>query len=113
MAINVYFVRHGQTYLNLYHRMQGWSDSPLTEKGLADAARAGQALAKVDFDYAFSSDLKRTMETAHELLANHPGKLTDATPDRPGAKNSLATLKGSIPMLPPTRCHGNSGPLKK
>lgn len=38
MAINVYFVRHGQTYLNLYHRMQGWSDSPLTEKGLADAA---------------------------------------------------------------------------
>ena len=21
MAINVYFVRHGQTYLNLYHRM--------------------------------------------------------------------------------------------
>lgn len=33
MAINVYFVRHGQTYLNLYHRMQGWSDSPLTERG--------------------------------------------------------------------------------
>ncbi|MGY0304227.1 histidine phosphatase family protein [Limosilactobacillus fermentum] len=27
MAINVYIVRHGQTYLNLYHRMQGWSDS--------------------------------------------------------------------------------------
>ncbi|MDO4856108.1 MAG: histidine phosphatase family protein [Limosilactobacillus gorillae] len=81
MAINVYFVRHGQTYFNLYHRMQGWSDSPLTEKGLADAARAGKALAKINFDYAFSSDLKRTVETAHELLANHPGTLKDATPD--------------------------------
>ena len=87
MAVNVYLVRHGQTFLNKYHRMQGWSDTPLTEKGKQDAARAGQALAQVDFDYAFASDLKRTMDTARILLANHPTKIKE-----PG-KNSSATLK--------------------
>lgn len=80
MAVNVYLVRHGQTFLNKYHRMQGWSDTPLTEKGKQDAARAGQALAPVDFDYAFASDLKRTMDTARILLANHPTKIKEPTP---------------------------------
>lgn len=80
MAINVYFVRHGQTFLNKYHRMQGWSDTPLTEKGKQDAARAGKALASVKFDYAFASDLKRTMDTARILLANHPTTIKEPTP---------------------------------
>ena len=59
MAITVYFVRHGQTYLNRYNRMQGWSDAPLTEKGIEDAKRVGRALSKVKFDYIFSSDLSQ------------------------------------------------------
>ena len=33
----IYFVRHGQTLLNQFRRMQGWVDSPLTEKGEAQA----------------------------------------------------------------------------
>lgn len=37
MAITVYFVRHGQTYLNRYHRVQGWSDAPLTSQGQTEA----------------------------------------------------------------------------
>ena len=53
MAVNVYFVRHGQTYLNLFHKYQGWSDAPLTEKGIEDGKRVGKALAKIDFDYLF------------------------------------------------------------
>lgn len=81
MAVNVYLVRHGQTYLNLYRRVQGWSDTPLTEKGRADAARAGKALAGVQFDRVFSSDLGRTIETARILLQNHPGKIKEPTPD--------------------------------
>lgn len=80
MAINVYFIRHGQTFFNKYHRMQGWSDTPLTEKGRADAKRAGEALASVKFDYAFASDLKRTMDTARILLANHPTDIKEPTP---------------------------------
>lgn len=69
MAITVYFVRHGQTYLNRYHRVQGWSDAPLTKQGQADAKRTGKVLSAVDFNYLFSSDLARTMETARLLLA--------------------------------------------
>jgi probable phosphoglycerate mutase len=55
LAVNVYFVRHGQTYLNLFHKYQGWSDAPLTEKGIEDGKRVGKALAKIDFDYLFCS----------------------------------------------------------
>lgn len=72
MAITVYFVRHGQTYLNRYNRMQGWSDAPLTEKGIEDAKHVGKALSKVKFDYIFSSDLSRAVNTARLLLAADP-----------------------------------------
>lgn len=72
MAINVYFVRHGQTYLNLYNRMQGWADGPLTPKGEEDAKRVGRALAAIQFDYVFCSDLARTVSTTRFLLAEHP-----------------------------------------
>lgn len=72
MANVVYFVRHGETFFNLYHRMQGWSDTPLTAKGKEDAANAGRALANLDFDYLFSSDLKRAVDTANIILEHHP-----------------------------------------
>ena len=52
--------------------MQGWSDTPLTAKGKEDAANAGRALANLDFDYLFSSDLKRAVDTANIILEHHP-----------------------------------------
>lgn len=72
MAVTVYFVRHGQTFFNLYNRMQGWSDAPLTEKGVNDGKQAGIRLKNIHFDYIFSSDLKRAVDTAKLLLASHP-----------------------------------------
>ena len=30
--LNIYLVRHGQTYYNIYNKLQGWSNSPLTER---------------------------------------------------------------------------------
>lgn len=44
--------------------MQGWSDSPLTEYGQATATKVGQALANTAFDYYYSSDSKRAIDTA-------------------------------------------------
>lgn len=82
LAITAYFVRHGQTYLNRYNRMQGWADAPLTEKGIEDAKRAGKNLAAVDFDYLFASDLPRTMATARLLLAADPNTdIQEPTPE--------------------------------
>lgn len=72
MSINVYIVRHGQTILNLYHRMQGWADAPLTESGRQDGVTAGKALVGVHFDYAFASDLPRAMKTAQLALDQLP-----------------------------------------
>ena len=71
MAITVYFVRHGETYFNRFARLQGWSDTPLTEKGEMDAKKIGQVLADLRIDYLFSSDLKRAVDTARLLIADH------------------------------------------
>ena len=102
MANTVYFIRHGETFFNKYHRMQGWSDTPLTEKGWTDAAQAGRALAELDFDYLFSSDLKRTVDTANTILKNHPTKkFKHRFKRRPFVKSFLATLK--VPMMTKVR----------
>ncbi|MDV7694684.1 hypothetical protein GA842_07340 [Pediococcus parvulus] len=38
----VYLIRHGETYLNKFDRMQGWADAPLTPKGIQDAHMAAK-----------------------------------------------------------------------
>lgn len=37
MVKHLYIMRHGKTLFNVYHRIQGWCDSPLTIKGILDA----------------------------------------------------------------------------
>lgn len=68
MTLNVYLVRHGQTFLNLYNRLQGWCDSPLTPKGINDAHNAGQHLAHIAFNAAYHSDTTRAMRTCQYIL---------------------------------------------
>lgn len=68
-TINLIVVRHGKTYFNRYNKLQGWGNSPLTEAGIADAQRVGDALADVSFKAAFSSDTTRAMDTAKYILA--------------------------------------------
>lgn len=74
MTVNVYIVRHGQTYLNLYHKMQGWADAPLTKSGVDDGIKVGQTLANsgIHLDYAYSSDLVRAVRTAKLALKQLP-----------------------------------------
>ncbi|AMB58672.1 histidine phosphatase family protein [Microterricola viridarii] len=64
--VTIYLTRHGETWLNKTHRMQGWSDSPLTEKGELVATQLGTGLAKagVKFKSAYSADNVRHYETA-------------------------------------------------
>ncbi|KRN32244.1 histidine phosphatase family protein [Weissella halotolerans] len=68
MTFNLYLVRHGETYLNKYDRMQGWSDAPLTTSGIEDAQAAGERLQGVQFAQAYSSDLSRARDTARAIL---------------------------------------------
>ncbi len=67
-GVTFYFMRHGETYFNLYGRMQGWSNAPLTDRGIKDIHRSGKGLANVTFDAVYSSDLMRTIETAQIIL---------------------------------------------
>ncbi|MFD1483837.1 histidine phosphatase family protein [Lacticaseibacillus baoqingensis] len=67
-----YFVRHGETQLNLRQCFNGGlSDSPLTAKGVAGAQAVGQALAGVHFVQAISSSLPRAVTTTQLILAAH------------------------------------------
>jgi 2,3-bisphosphoglycerate-dependent phosphoglycerate mutase len=63
-------VRHGQSQWNLENRFTGWVDVPLTEKGEAEARRAGELLlkAKTHVDVAFTSDLVRAQRTLGIVL---------------------------------------------
>lgn len=71
-TFTAYFVRHGQTMLNHYNKVQGWIDSPLTQQGIADAKRAGEQLKAIDFKAAYSSDSGRAIETAANILKANP-----------------------------------------
>lgn len=68
MIFHLHLVRHGQTFFNRYNRLQGWSNSPLTQSGLDDAAHAGALLADIDFAAAYCSDTTRAQTTAARIL---------------------------------------------
>lgn len=67
--MKLYFVRHGQTYLNKYKRMQGWADAPLTSEGELVALETGERLADIPFKAVYTSDLGRTQHTAKLILS--------------------------------------------
>lgn len=67
-GVTFYFVRHGQTYLNEYRKIQGWSNAPLTPEGTEDVRRSGRGLSDVQFDAVYTSDLSRTIQTASIIL---------------------------------------------
>lgn len=63
-------VRHGETIWNAEGRMQGQQDSPLTERGIAQARAVAQYLRHAAIDHIYSSDAKRVVDTA-QPLADH------------------------------------------
>lgn len=67
----VVLFHHGHSEWNLSDRFTGWTDIPLTEVGLAEAAAAGRRLAQAGFafDEVHGSVLQRTRQTAETLLA--------------------------------------------
>lgn len=66
--MKIYLTRHGETEWNAEGRMQGWKNSNLTEKGIANAKRLGEYLKSIDFDLVCCSPLGRAVETAMHIL---------------------------------------------
>ncbi|MDC0217166.1 2,3-diphosphoglycerate-dependent phosphoglycerate mutase [Pelagibacteraceae bacterium] len=65
-------LRHGQSQWNLENRFTGWKNVPLTEKGEAEAKKAGELIKKhnISIDRVFSSVLERANRTAEIAIKN-------------------------------------------
>jgi len=57
-------LRHGQSVWNKCNILAGWNNIPLTQLGKNEARNSGILLKKYKFDYIFTSDLERTIETS-------------------------------------------------
>jgi len=61
-------VRHGESLWNLQNRFTGWRDIDLSSKGIQEAKNAGKKLKKYKFDVAYTSVLKRAINTLKIIL---------------------------------------------
>ncbi len=66
----IVLIRHGESAWNKENRFTGWTDVPLSEKGINEAREAGKLLKSENFkfDYAFTSVLKRAIKTLWLVL---------------------------------------------
>lgn len=68
--IKLVLVRHGESQWNLENRFTGWTDVPLTDRGMKEAKDAGDILKhdNYTFDVAYTSVLKRSIDTLDIIL---------------------------------------------
>jgi probable phosphoglycerate mutase len=69
--VRVFLARHAESVLNALGRVQGWADSPLTERGRAEAQVLGRALrtAEANLVAARCADMMRHRQTVEGALA--------------------------------------------
>lgn len=73
--------RHGESEWNTLGKWTGWTDVNLTEKGIADAKKVGETFLKdIDFDYVYTSDLKRTHQTLDAAMQGAGKPLRSSDP---------------------------------
>ena len=68
--IKLVLLRHGQTTYNKESRFTGWTDVPLTNRGIREAKKAGKILKEngFTFDVVFTSVLERAIGTTNIVL---------------------------------------------
>ncbi len=71
MSIEITFVRHGQTDANAASIWQGQGDVGLSDVGREQAMSLRRRLAAKDYDFVYSSDLRRSTQTS-ELAGLEP-----------------------------------------
>jgi len=60
----ILLVRHGKTEWNAVGRVQGWTDVPLSPRGVTQAQALGGRLRETPLTAVYASDLSRAAETA-------------------------------------------------
>lgn len=69
-------IRHGETQSNVERRFSGHQDVDLTERGIWQAQQLSDRLKDEQIDVAYSSDLKRAINTAKIILRERDIPLT-------------------------------------
>jgi len=72
-------VRHGESLWNKENKFTGWTDIGLSNRGKDEAKEVGHLLADIHFDYIFTSDLVRAIDTA-KIIDQTIGHSTDDKP---------------------------------
>ncbi len=67
--MRIYVTRHGQTDYNKKRMMQGRSDIPLNDVGIAQAKARRESIGDIKFDAVYASPLVRAIKTA-EIIGN-------------------------------------------
>lgn len=70
--IELIIIRHGETTENAGNICQGQQHGCLSELGIQQARNLASSLKDELIDVVFSSDLRRAMDTANEILKFHP-----------------------------------------
>lgn len=69
--LKIYFIRHGETLSNVWNYIQGWSDTPLTAKGIAQGKQVAERLKDVHFTALYTSTSERAYDTACLINTYH------------------------------------------
>lgn len=64
----IYFIRHGQTNWNAQQLIQGQTNIPLNDVGIAQAQQMAQSLQGITFDKVFCSPLDRALQTCKAVV---------------------------------------------
>ena len=65
---SIWFVRHAQSEYNKKKLFTGWHDPNLTGEGINKAHELKNEFQNIDFDYIYSSPLKRATQTANIMI---------------------------------------------
>ena len=77
MTLRFILIRHGLSSFNRENRIQGRNDlSKLTDEGILQASKAGDALRNIPINAVYSSPLQRAKETTKELIKKCNPNLT-------------------------------------
>lgn len=70
--MKILLVRHGETEENKQGILQGWLPGILSSRGKRQAIIIAKRLRSIPIDYIYTSDLKRSVDTAKEIAKYHP-----------------------------------------
>lgn len=78
----LYIMRYGKTDWNVQHKLQGRTDIPLNENGIAMAKKAAEEYRDIHLDICYCSPLKRAEQTARIVLSGRKTQVPVVIDDR-------------------------------